>query len=82
MEISVIITFAYYSQNNGMKKFFLFFLLLWAFIIQILAQLPNDFRTEQIFLCPKKTEWTSSDTIELEGQVTCLAGNRVLPYSK
>lgn len=65
-----------------MKKFFLFFLLLWAFIIQILAQLPNDFRTEQIFLCPKKTEWTSSDTIELEGQVTCLAGNRVLPYSK
>jgi len=64
-----------------MKKFFLFFFLGWTFTIQILAQLPTDIRTEQIFLCPKKTMWTSSDTIELEGQVTCLAENRVFPYS-
>ena len=45
------------------------------------AQLPKDFRTEQIFLELGKTEWNPGDTLEVNGVVTCLAANRILPYS-
>ena len=45
------------------------------------AQLPKDFRTEQIFLELGKTEWNPGDTLEVNGVVTCLAANRFLPYS-
>lgn len=45
------------------------------------AQLPKDFRTEQIHLELGKTEWNPRDTLEVNGVVTCLAANRFLPYS-
>lgn len=45
------------------------------------AQLPKDFRTEQIHLELGKTEWNPGDTLEVNGVVTCLAANRFLPYS-
>lgn len=45
------------------------------------AQLPKDFRTEQIYLELGKTEWNPGDTLEVNGVVTCLAANRFLPYS-
>jgi len=45
------------------------------------AQLPTDFRSEQIYLNPEKHCYLPGDTIALEGVVTCLAGERFLPYS-
>lgn len=65
-----------------MKRLFFFILLNWVLVFPTMAQLPKDYRSEQIFLCPQKTVWTTSDTIEVEGQVTCLAENRTYPYSQ
>lgn len=45
------------------------------------AQLPKDFRTEQIYLNLQRRNYVSGDTIIVEGQVTCLADKRFLPYS-
>lgn len=45
------------------------------------AQLPTDFRSEQIFLSPAKTAWNIGDTIIVDGVVTCLANNKGLPHS-
>ena len=45
------------------------------------AQLPTDFRSEQIYLSLQRTEWLPGDTLLLEGQVTSLASDRFLPYS-
>ena len=46
------------------------------------AQLPQDFRTEQIALCLQRTECLPGDTVMVTGQVTCIAANRFEPYSK
>jgi len=45
------------------------------------AQLPTDFRSEQIYLSLQQTEWLPGDTLLLEGQVTSMASDRFLPYS-
>ena len=45
------------------------------------AQLPKDFRSEQIYLNLQQTACLPGDTLSLEGQVTCLADDRFLPYS-
>ena len=45
------------------------------------AQLPTDFRSEQIYLNPEKHCYFPGDTIAMEGVVTCMAGERFLPYS-
>ncbi len=44
--------------------------------------LPTDFRTEQVYLAPERTIYRPGDTIRVQGQVTCLANDRVLPYSR
>ncbi len=60
-----------------------FLLVFWGIcIFRSFAQLPTDFRSEQIFLGVEKTEWNIGDTIGVNGVVTCLAGDRYLPYSK
>ena len=46
------------------------------------AQLPQDFRTEQIALCLQQTECLPGDTVMVTGQVTCIAADRFEPYSK
>ena len=46
------------------------------------AQLPQDFRTEQIALCMQRTECMPGDTVPVSGQVTCIAADRFEPYSK
>lgn len=62
--------------------------LICAFLLCILgfaevsAQLPHDFRSEQIFLGVAKTEWAPNDTIEANGLVTCLATKDLHPYSR
>ena len=56
-------------------------LLVILFCIQATAQLPTDFRSEQIYLNPEKHCYLPGDTIALEGMVTCIAGERFLPYS-
>ena len=45
------------------------------------AQLPTDFRSEQIYLNLHQTSYQPGDTLLLEGQVTCMADDRFLPYS-
>ena len=47
-----------------------------------MAQLPHDFRSEQIALCLQQVSCEPGDTVTVQGQVTCLAANRVEPYSK
>ena len=53
---------------------------LWLSLI-VNAQLPKDFRTEQIYLNLQKRDYLPGDTIVVEGQVMCLADKRFLPYS-
>lgn len=43
------------------------FLLCLFWIANLAAQLPHDFRSEQIFLGVAKTEWAPNDTIEAKG---------------
>ena len=46
------------------------------------AQLPRDFRSEQIYLYPEKGNYMPGDTIALEGRVVCLSEKELLPYSE
>ena len=62
-----------------MKKQVLF-LALWG-TLNAAAQLPADFRSEQIYLNLQQTSCQPGDTLLLEGQVTCMADDRFLPYS-
>ena len=45
------------------------------------AQLPTDFRSEQIYLNPQKHAYMPGDTLNLEGMVTCLAADQSIPFS-
>ena len=45
------------------------------------AQLPTDFRSEQIYLNPEKHTYLPGDTIAIEGIMTSIASDRFLPYS-
>lgn len=45
------------------------------------AQLPVDFRSEQVYLNPQKHVYLPGDTICIEGMVTCLAESGMRPYS-
>lgn len=68
------------TGKNGVRPWlFLLFFALSAFAAH--AQLPTDFRSEQIFLSPAKTAWNLGDTIGVEGAVTCLANDKGLPHS-
>ena len=64
---------------HPMKKQVLF-LALWG-TLNAAAQLPADFRSEQIHLNLQQTSCQPGDTLLLEGQVTCMADDRFLPYS-
>lgn len=56
-------------------------LILLLISIASVAQLPTDFRSEQIYLNLDKHAYLPGDTIALEGQVTCIASERFLPHS-
>lgn len=62
-----------------MKNLLLLFCLLTRFSLN--AQLPTDFRSEQVYLNPDKHTYLPGDTIALEGMVTCLAEKNLHPYS-
>lgn len=69
------------NLKDGMKTgiCFLFFVLS-AFSVR--AQLPTDFRSEQVYLCPQKVEVAMGDSIGVKGTVTCLSTADSKPYSK
>ena len=50
-------------------------------VLNATAQLPSDFRTEQIYLNPQQHTYMPGDTIDLEGMVTCLATDQSIPFS-
>ena len=58
-------------------------LILTALLVSMVAkaQLPTDFRSEQIYLNPEKHSYMPGDSILIEGQVACLAEGRFLPHS-
>lgn len=56
----------------------LFFLLSW----NCMAQLPADFRSEQIYFSPEKSIYAPGDTVTVEGRVVCMSENELLPYSR
>ena len=57
------------------------FLIMLLCALTATAQLPTDFRSEQIYLNLQQRECLAGDTLRLEGQVTSLASDRFLPYS-
>lgn len=65
-----------------MKKYLLLLFVSLLVFADVSAQLPHDFRSEQIFLGVAKTEWAPNDTIEANGLVTCLATKDFHPYSR
>lgn len=65
-----------------MKKYLSLLIVCLSGYVAVSAQLPHDFRSEQIFLGVSKTEWAPNDTIEANGIVTCLASKNIHPYSR
>ncbi len=65
-----------------MKKCLLLLFVSLLVFAEASAQLPHDFRSEQIFLGVARTEWAPNDTIEANGIVTCLATQNLHPYSR
>lgn len=65
-----------------MKKYLLLAVACLLGFMEVSAQLPHDFRSEQIFLGVAKTEWAPNDTIEANGIVTCLSTKDLHPYSR
>ena len=63
-----------------MKQAVCFFLLLSAVCAS--AQLPTDFRSEQIFLSTDRHEYMPGDTVEVEGRVACMSEQDLRPYSR
>ncbi len=49
--------------------------------ISMFAQLPTDYRSEQIFLAPRQYSVMPGDTIDIDGIVTCLSNDESRPYS-
>lgn len=61
---------------------YIFYLFCLCACLSTYAQLPRDFRSEQIFLGTANTECNINDTIRLDGLVTCLSNTGMHPYSK
>ena len=64
-----------------MKKVMLVLFCLFV-CLKMVGQLPSDFRSEQIFMSLSTSACAAGDTVGVEGVVTCLAQNRVKPYSR
>lgn len=64
-----------------MKTPFALFLSLSA-LLSASAQEPTDFRTEQVFLAPRSLSCAPGDSLFVDGMVTCMAADRLEPYSR
>ncbi len=64
-----------------MKTPFALFLSLSA-LLSASAQEPTDFRTEQVFLAPRSLSCAPGDSLFVDGMVTCMASDRLEPYSR
>lgn len=58
------------------------FLICLLMCIRCMAQLPADFRSEQIYLNPDKHLYFPGDTVKVEGRVVCLSEKELMPYSR
>lgn len=67
-----------YYYHHQMRSVALLFLLV---AIAVKAQLPSDFRSEQVAMSLSEMAVSVGDTLEVEGIVRCLAADRSLPYS-
>ena len=65
-----------------MKNHLLSFLAVLSSFTSLFAQLPDDYRSEQIYLSPLRASVMPGDSIDVEGVVTSLAGDNVRPYSR
>ncbi len=65
-----------------MKNLFLSFMAVLASVSSLYAQLPDDYRSEQIYLSPLQASVMPGDSIDVEGIVTSLAGDNIRPYSR
>lgn len=64
-----------------MKTPFALFISLSA-LLNASAQEPTDFRTEQVFLAPRSLSCAPGDSLFVDGMVTCMAADRLEPYSR
>ena len=65
------------------KPYYILLFILLAFVALVAkAQLPHDFRSEQVLLCPDSQYYQAGDTIWLQGVVTCNSTTDFLPYSR
>ncbi len=64
-----------------MKTPFVLFLSL-SMLLSAAAQEPTDFRTEQVFLVPRSLSCAPGDSLFVDGMVTCMAADRMEPYSR
>ena len=64
-----------------MKTPFALFISLSA-LLSASAQEPTDFRTEQVFLAPRSLSCAPGDSLFVDGMVTCMAADRLEPYSR
>ncbi len=69
-----------YCVKYHAMKYICLFLGLWI-SQSIKAQLPDDYRSEQIALRLNQATLLPGDSLDVEGQVTCMASDRFLPYS-
>ena len=69
-----------FTLKNYMRLAILCIMLFFSSIV-VTAQLPSDFRTEQIYINPDRHVYLPGDTIGVEGIVRCFAADQVLPYS-
>lgn len=65
-----------------MRNFMILLLMVLFVTFRGLAQLPHDFRSEQIYVSPGKSVYYPGDTLQVEGMVTCLSAQQLQPYSK
>lgn len=64
-----------------MKRYF-FGITAIVLVLAAAAQEPTDFRTEQIFLAPRALSCQPGDSLYVDGVVTCMAADRLDPYSR
>ncbi len=65
-----------------MRKYLLLLCICLLATLDAMAQLPHDFRSEQIFLGVSSTEWQLNDSIDVQGVVVCPVTKGMEPYSR
>lgn len=51
-------------------------------LFDLKAQLPQDFRSEQIVICPNGQKYEAGDSIDVQGKVICRSAHNMAAHSK